>query len=1318
MGTPNTHFHWLLQEFTAERGVDKRAGCFVLIPWADCVSCDGKQEPYESMTSGRPHAHGISFGLKTVKTNRNRLTATQSSKLVGESYNRRGNASSRWRGDDLPSELPGETTKDASNMLRTRRPLTGKAEKQASAPNRAQYLTSSCLSERHRDGNNITNPALEKQDNQDQNNNSSKRQQPTLRTPPDAAQTTNRPPFPIFRHRILPSSSSTHILCLRRRRPSTKKGAGPLASDMQEHSQPDEGYSEDPLNPSPISLLGPSSISVGPDTVELPASHDLASWLSKSLPYLPVSIKSQLAIALLDDLPSPVIAQIAERLRSRLYIDFVRYIPPEICLKIFGYLDPVSLVNVACCCRSWYSLAVDWKLWERLYHLEGWRAVYPEIEAWEAKVNEGIEVYNSAVSTYHRVMASEGGHTSKKRALSGDQDSEMPDADRPSRLDDPSVGSSIFASPHRSSSSPSTSRTPADQSAAMDVDGAGASSKNSPYEEPHKEDVKGKGKAREVKDESSRKGSTALVSSNLPEPSIWVWDALNSRYRLNWRYVYSLRRRLESNWEQGKFVNFQLPLPDHPEEGHQECIYTLQFDSQYLVSGSRDRTIRIWGMKSRRLLRPPLKGHSGSVLSLQFDADPEEDVIVSGSSDSNVIIWRFSTGEIIQRLTTAHTDSVLNVKFDKRILVTCSKDKTIKIFNRRPLKYGDVGYPHTDPINPVPIRVRDYRYGSPTDSLPVIPPYTMIGRLEGHGAAVNAVQIHGNEVVSASGDRNIKVWDWPNQICSRTVVGHGKGIACVQYDGRRIVSGSSDNEIKVFDGATGIEVASLRAHSHLVRTVQAGFGDLPYSQHEDKLVAKKLDEQYLKALESGTLPAGHGSRGRLSRSSNAGSRRLEDINAYGAWLPPGGGGGRYARIVSGSYDQRIIIWRRDEDDTWVPAHRLYHEQVVEAAQARSPTPVAPPRSAPPPSSAGRPAATAPGSQASLHHTTLPNQSSNLRSTIESPIIATITPDSAASFMALIDIIVPQGVLALQQALASYPTMLAYQAHLQAAINREPLPAVRGQLRQVVANAIVATQQAQARTRLASMQHTNGPIAPPTLPPLSTIAGPSTSTMGAAASSSASGPHTTTTGPRGNRTIYDPTRPTDRPSESTAPVVAVGTSGTVSAQDASLIPGSAYRGPPLVPQVEGHIHIQGQGATPSVQHHQQVPAAPVQSHSILVPPAQAAAPPPPPPPSQGQTQEAQQAQGQTQTQAHHPPQQQAAQGGAAAHHPPPANTDTTAARVFKLQFDACRIICCSQTSVIVGWDFCNGDPELEVVSRIFDNSHLALIDNDNNPPVWS
>jgi F-box and WD-40 domain protein 1/11 len=37
-------------------------------------------------------------------------------------------------------------------------------------------------------------------------------------------------------------------------------------------------------------------------------------------------------------------------------------------------------------------------------------------------------------------------------------------------------------------------------------------------------------------------------------------------------------------------------------------------------------------------------------------------------------------------------------------------------------------------------------------------PYTLIMLLDGHGAAVNAIQIDGDLIVSASGDRFIKLW--------------------------------------------------------------------------------------------------------------------------------------------------------------------------------------------------------------------------------------------------------------------------------------------------------------------------------------------------------------------------------------------------------------------------------------------------------------------------------------------------------------------------------------------------------------------------------
>jgi F-box and WD-40 domain protein 1/11 len=47
-----------------------------------------------------------------------------------------------------------------------------------------------------------------------------------------------------------------------------------------------------------------------------------------------------------------------------------------------------------------------------------------------------------------------------------------------------------------------------------------------------------------------------------------------------------------------------------------------------------------------------------------------------------------------------------------------------------------------------------------------------------------------------------------------------------------------------------------------------------------------------------------------------------------------------------------------------------------------------------------------------------------------------------------------------------------------------------------------------------------------------------------------------------------------------------------------------------------------------------------------------------------------------------------------------NQTTTPARIYKLQFDARKIICASQDSRIVGWDFAAGDEDIMEASQFF------------------
>lgn len=425
-----------------------------------------------------------------------------------------------------------------------------------------------------------------------------------------------------------------------------------------------------------------------------------------------------------------------------------------------------------------------------------------------------------------------------------------------------------------------------------------------------------------------------LDSSGIPlQPSLLLPGA---EPRINWQYLYKQKRRLEDNWNAGRFTNFQLPHPNHPDEAHTECVYTIQYSGKYLVSGSRDRTIRVWNIDTQRLVHKPLIGHSASVLCLQFDERPGQDVIISGGSDCRIIMWQFSTGRILKEIEKAHSESVLNLKFDDRYLVTCSKDKTIKVWNRTEIMPTDDTYPSSTIKSGAKfpsyiINMQDYVESQHLYMKPLLP-YSLIMTLEGHGAAVNAIQILGGNIVSASGDRSVKVWNVRTGACIRTFSGHSKGIACVQFDGRRIVSGSSDETVRIFDQATGAEVACLQGHTSLVRTVQAQFGDLPGNEEDLEAQARAVDRNFFDAQNRGLVSNALTKSQRRAR--NAGSNNPKAIFAYGAKLPPGGGGSKWARIVSGSYDETVIIWKRGPDGAWEKSQTLLQNEAVTNAGGR------------------------------------------------------------------------------------------------------------------------------------------------------------------------------------------------------------------------------------------------------------------------------------------------------------------------------------------------------------------------------------------------
>ena len=65
-------------------------------------------------------------------------------------------------------------------------------------------------------------------------------------------------------------------------------------------------------------------------------------------------------------------------------------------------------------------------------------------------------------------------------------------------------------------------------------------------------------------------------------------------------------------------------------------------DGRYIISGSSDKTIRIWDAETGSSIGKPLEAHTDSVWSVA--CSPEGRHIISGSSDKTIRIWDANTG--------------------------------------------------------------------------------------------------------------------------------------------------------------------------------------------------------------------------------------------------------------------------------------------------------------------------------------------------------------------------------------------------------------------------------------------------------------------------------------------------------------------------------------------------------------------------------------------------------------------------------------------------------------------------------------------------
>jgi WD40 repeat protein len=211
--------------------------------------------------------------------------------------------------------------------------------------------------------------------------------------------------------------------------------------------------------------------------------------------------------------------------------------------------------------------------------------------------------------------------------------------------------------------------------------------------------------------------------------------------------------------------------------GHTDKVWCAAFsvDGKQFVSGSRDRTVRLWDAQTGNTVLGPLKLHTGGVCSVAFS--PNGRRISSGSKDRTVLVWHAVTGKVVVGPFKGHTDSIWSVKFspDGKHIASGSRDRTIRIWDAQ------------------------------TGVL-------LVGPLRGHTDGITSVAFNGDgrQIVSGSWDKTIRVWDvQTGRLILESLKGHNSPVSFVLFspDSNRIVSASRYGNVCSWNADTGALVS-------------------------------------------------------------------------------------------------------------------------------------------------------------------------------------------------------------------------------------------------------------------------------------------------------------------------------------------------------------------------------------------------------------------------------------------------------------------------------------------------------------------------------
>ena len=282
------------------------------------------------------------------------------------------------------------------------------------------------------------------------------------------------------------------------------------------------------------------------------------------------------------------------------------------------------------------------------------------------------------------------------------------------------------------------------------------------------------------------------------------------------------------------------------------CLIQLKNNiNDYIITGSIDKTLKVWDIHKTYTSIKSLIGHQRAINSL---IELYNGNVMSVSSDMNILFWDMNSFQLITFLKSSHTSFIFScIELSDKRLITGSDDSSIVIYKKGTYE-----------------KITNEDFPSAVFSLIEIKSYTNRKRIavgcgdysiylcyinnkyfdsfdkveiKGHKGGVRALlQLKDERLLSGSNDNLIKVWDISdynknNIKCLFTIQDHYLYINyMIQLKDNRILTASFDDTIKLFNIYNFKCLSILKGHKSTNGMVQMKDGRICSGSSDCKLI--------------------------------------------------------------------------------------------------------------------------------------------------------------------------------------------------------------------------------------------------------------------------------------------------------------------------------------------------------------------------------------------------------------------------------------------------------------------------------------------------